>query len=330
MNIENFSKLNILSLISTYRTNLMGIAMLWIIFSHVHKQISLPLFIKYPFFGLGFGGVEIFLFCAGFGVYFSLYKNSDILDFYLRRIKRFLPAIPFFIAFFFLSKITSIHVMIGYFTYQSFWIQKSAFAYLSYIFLFYIITPIFYNIINTRLYDLKKQIYFLLLLFVLTIPYWNDWRISGIARIFSFVIGMYAAYWCKKKRLLSNKNLFIILLISAFAFIGLIITHSLFYEYRIKYGLCYYLMALFVPGLVLSICLIYQKTGIYKDIFYFIGEKSLEIFLVDSMVVMYLKYISPIEHILISLIIGTIYYYFYKKFSLLLQNIQKKIIFKEV
>ena len=330
MNKENFNNLNILQLISKYRTNLMGIGMLWIILSHVHKQINLPIIIKYPIFGLGFGGVEIFMFCAGFGIYYSLSKKTDILDFYLRRIKRFFPAIPFFIIYFFLSKITSIHVIIGYFTYQSFWIQKSAFAFLSYIFLFYLLSPIFYNLINARLITFKKQIYFLILLYFLTIPYWLDWRISGISRIISFVIGMYAGYWSNKNLFISCKQFFYILLVSFISFLGLIITHSLLYEYRINYGLCYYFMALFVPGLILSICLIYQKIGINKDIFYFIGEKSLEIFLVDSMVVMYLQNISPIEHILISLVVGSTYYYFYKKFSFLLQNIQKIIIFKEV
>lgn len=76
---EIFKLPNLLSLITLYRTNLMGIGMLWIILSHIHKQVNLPIIIKYPFFGLGFGGVEIFMFCAGFGIYYSLSKNLDLI-----------------------------------------------------------------------------------------------------------------------------------------------------------------------------------------------------------------------------------------------------------
>ena len=324
---KNFELPNLLSLITQYRTNLMGIGMLWIILCHVHKQVNLPIIIKYPFFGLGFGGVEFFMFCAGFGIYYYLSKNPNLLDFYFRRVKRFLPAIPFFIAYFIISKITSIPTIFSYFTYQSFWIQKSAFAFLSYIFLFYLISPIFYNIINTRLTTFNKQIYFLILLFILTISYWSDWRISGFARIISFVIGMYAAYWNKNKLFMSYKQYIGTLLISAISFVGLVITHTILYEYRIEYGLCYYFMAFFVPGLILSICFFYQKLNINKDIFYFIGERSLEIFLVDSMVVMYLRNISPITHVLASIGIGFLYYYLYKKFSHILKLCKAKILF---
>lgn len=322
MNKAIEDNLNIIQLIGKYRTNLMGIGMLWIILSHVRKQINLPIIIKYPIFGLGFGGVEIFMFCAGFGIYYSLSKNPDLLDFYYRRVKRFLPAIPFFIAYFVISKITSIPTIVSYLTYQSFWIQTSAFGFLSYIFLFYLLSPIFYNIINTRLTTFNKQIYFLILLFILTISYWNDWRISGFARIISFVIGMYFAYWSKKNWVISRKQLFYILLVSLISFLGLILTHTLLYEYRIKYGLCYYFMSLFVTGLILTICLIYRKIKVNKDIFYLIGEKSLEIFLVDSMVVIYLKHMSPIAHILISLVVGSMYYCLYKKVLNIFQNIQ--------
>lgn len=61
-------------LISKYRTRIMGCAMIAIMLFHQPFFYSNPLV---DFFHLyGFWGVEVFLFVSGFGVVYSLRKNS--------------------------------------------------------------------------------------------------------------------------------------------------------------------------------------------------------------------------------------------------------------
>lgn len=79
-----------LSLISKYRTQLMGAAMIWIMFFHS------------PYFGssevvsflhrIGFYGVDIFLMVSGLGLYFSMRRSRSVKEFYKKRAVRILPA----------------------------------------------------------------------------------------------------------------------------------------------------------------------------------------------------------------------------------------------
>lgn len=79
-----------LSYISKYRTQLMGFAMLWIMWFHS------------PFYGkgevwhfihnIGFYGVDMFLMVSGLGLYFSMRKSKSIGEFYKKRAVRILPA----------------------------------------------------------------------------------------------------------------------------------------------------------------------------------------------------------------------------------------------
>ena len=71
------------SLLSRYRTYIMGVAMICIMLFH-QGWITQPLGLFQLY---GCHGVDIFFFVSGFGVYFSLQKHT-LWDFYKRRIKR--------------------------------------------------------------------------------------------------------------------------------------------------------------------------------------------------------------------------------------------------
>jgi len=79
-----------LNLLSKYRTLLMGIAIMWVMFFHSHVYIGQIKFLEL-FKRLGYGGVDIFILVSGFGVYFSIYKDNSILNFYKKRALRILP-----------------------------------------------------------------------------------------------------------------------------------------------------------------------------------------------------------------------------------------------
>ena len=84
----NIYKYNILS---KYRTELMGIAILWVMFFHLSIDINNRILnlIK----TIGYGGVDIFLMISGLGLYYAYKKNNNIKLFYKRRLLRLLPHI---------------------------------------------------------------------------------------------------------------------------------------------------------------------------------------------------------------------------------------------
>lgn len=77
------------SILSKYRTELMGISILWVMF--FHSTISVNNTILRLIKDIGYGGVDIFLMLSGLGLYYAYKKNNNILEFYKRRVLRILP-----------------------------------------------------------------------------------------------------------------------------------------------------------------------------------------------------------------------------------------------
>ena len=73
--------------ISQFRSQLMGLAIIWVTLYHMNFSFA-PIRV---FTMLGFTGVDIFLFLSGLGLYYSMCKNDSVLSFYERRAKRILP-----------------------------------------------------------------------------------------------------------------------------------------------------------------------------------------------------------------------------------------------
>lgn len=83
------TKLNY-KLISTYRTQLMGLAILWVVLYHSTMNAS-----SVPAVGTlqayGYGGVDVFLLVSGLGLYYAYRGNVSTATFYKRRLQRILP-----------------------------------------------------------------------------------------------------------------------------------------------------------------------------------------------------------------------------------------------
>lgn len=77
----------------TYRDEIKGIAILWVVFFHAQLGLS---GIAYDIQKIGYGGVDLFFFLSGFGLYHSLKRNQDLGGYLKRRAQRLLPAyLPF-------------------------------------------------------------------------------------------------------------------------------------------------------------------------------------------------------------------------------------------
>lgn len=78
-------------LISRYRSELMGIAMLWVMLFHCFYVTPAQPVLK-AFKEIGFCGVDIFIVMSGMGQYVSLKKDGKLGSYYYRRLIRILPA----------------------------------------------------------------------------------------------------------------------------------------------------------------------------------------------------------------------------------------------
>ena len=132
---------------SEKRTQIMGIAMLFVVFFHSSLEFSSvpPIhFIKH----IGDIGVDCFLMVSGMGIYFSLSKDGNTLRYLNRRINRILPA--YFIVnglWFFLMNLLLGHSISNFFmdiSSLNFWINGNLTTwYLSSLLFLQILTPLY-------------------------------------------------------------------------------------------------------------------------------------------------------------------------------------------
>ncbi|HIU09442.1 MAG TPA: acyltransferase family protein, partial [Candidatus Limiplasma pullistercoris] len=79
--------------IGACRDEIKGAAILWVVFFHAQLGLGGLL---YDVQKIGYGGVDMFLFLSGFGLYHSLSRDADAGRYLLRRERRLLPAyLPF-------------------------------------------------------------------------------------------------------------------------------------------------------------------------------------------------------------------------------------------
>ena len=80
-------------LLRTYRNEIKGVAILWVVFFHAQLGLSGAV---YDVQKIGYGGVDMFFFLSGFGLYYSLKRDADLGKYALRRAQRLLPSyLPF-------------------------------------------------------------------------------------------------------------------------------------------------------------------------------------------------------------------------------------------
>lgn len=190
--------ISILELLSTYRSVLMGVAILWIMFYHAPTIITNPILqlIK----NRGFIGVDIFLFVSGYGLYHALLKKESIQTFYKKRFWRIFPA--FFIVVT-INYILSPHINFTDYlielTTLGIWFQRPFYAwYISILVLLYALFP-FYMTFFLKKPRLITCITILICFIISFIYIWirPTSSIYLINRIPIFVTGIFFAYLAK-------------------------------------------------------------------------------------------------------------------------------------
>ena len=202
-----------LSDLSTYRTQLMGIATLMIIICHANTyHVMLPNFLV-SIFSWGNFGVDIFLFLSGLGLYFSLRKNKlrtkdDFIFFYKRRFYRIIIPywiiyLPYCIFFMFLGKY-SLNDSLLCLTTLEYWLFHRGAWFVSMILVLYLIAPFLYKALSNK-HKWLIALGIIIILFILcNTPIKNNYSNSilyniqwAFNRVPCFILGITIGCSCK-------------------------------------------------------------------------------------------------------------------------------------
>lgn len=330
-----------MDLISKYRSELMGIAIIWVILYHLILTQNSPYSFGFldSILGNGYEGVDIFLYLSGFGLVRSWNKclqqnHSHAINlFYKRRILRLAP--------------TYIFICILYSIYQNnwntlfysistigHWINHNRYDwYVPTILLLYLSFPILYKLIQKYKFRFLIISFIIILLVTISFNYLsitNDLRMLSISRIPIFILGIYHGI-CP----ISYFNRSYYFRNTILMFIGLVLLFSLKHSpLRILFcGGLYQLTFLFItPGLchIISWTLNTIKLPILNRILSLLGILSYELYLIHLKLIeniVKLPFFGEINHwvyftILIILII-TISYMTNKLMHIILNIISK-------
>lgn len=317
----------------------MGIAILWIMIYHIPCRTDLPI-IK-DIFSIGYGGVDIFLFLSGFGLYFSLSKkDTKLSQYYKKRFCRILPEFWLFLIFTYIISndfdFQSLANLIYRATTIGYWIPHTPYNlwYISSILFFYTIYPFYYRKLKEKgvgIGFIAIGIGFVLIIIyalVMTIYFHNKNEggllILTIARIPIFFIGSLWGYFAKESIVIKipNKVILLILALLIMSLLSLKICKNSFQEYLWTCSLYFLPFIIIAPILCILIAkLLDMMPDIISTIFSKIGSMSLELYIVHEYLysnlfthlAVYGEFVSVIILIIISFILAFILYHINKR-----------------
>lgn len=286
-----------LSYLSRSRSQLMAFAILGVLF--VHSGIKIPDKLLNSFVDIGYGGVDMFFFLSGFGLYYSSAKDNRVVAFWLKRLKRIMPS---FIVCIILTQLTlkgrinwthlwQDALIVGYWIRQLRWHYFAWF--ISGIMGLYLIFPFYYRAF--RRYPRGATVHASLVglicagiysyYFLVLHPKGCNAFIHLFARTPLFFLGVLFAYLCQLEaegRYHLSKTKLLLLLVLPFVgykLLGTVTRVGLAYSQLRNSGAIFYPFILIVPGfsLALGYALYYLPHGA-KKILAWVGSSTLEMY----------------------------------------------------
>jgi len=265
-------------ILTKYRTPIMGLAILWIVLFHADVylyDIVVLNFVK----ECGYGGVDIFFFLSGMGLYFSLEKDGDIVKFYSRRLLRLAPTyVPFILAWSAVelaraggglqNLVVTIKQLFGNLVMTG-WINLEAHQfnwYVQALFWFYILAPIFFALIQKASKSKGWIWIYLLILCVILIMstnFWGKYTLLAATRLPLFVMGMMIVEIARRKEEVRIHPC----IIYGFMIVGIAALYIIMKDYEQyigHYGLLWYPFILITPGLCLLLSKCYELLDKFK------------------------------------------------------------------
>lgn len=331
--------------ISRYRSAVMGAAILWIVVYHSGLSFSF-----FPLLGKalndiranGFGGVDIFLFISGFGLYRSLAHNADPVAFYGRRLKRVLPAFCPVLIIWLALKLPAVppedwlRVILGNLTGTAFWIGPApAFNwYMLALYAFYGIAPFFYRALERR-----SGIYWVLAgTLLMDVCFYGQWVMIAVTRFTIFALGMEAGRWAVQGRKIGRAFEVISCLLGLGSYILLLTLRAALPNALLWNGGFYWYPFIFIaPAMIFLLCRFFSWLEVHGRRvlrgFEIAGECSLEIYLIHVVAFDYLHVTSNWVWLLVYGIVvfsGYIYHHIIEDMGSLLSRERKRRIDENV
>ena len=263
--------------ISTYRSELMGWAILWIMMLHFTFNQIKPLGFIAQY---GFSGVDIFLFVSGLGLYYSLEKKHYLIHYY---IKRGLRIFPTYYIIGFIDRVCLCHenifTYLFRFTTIGFWTCGVYYDwFIPSLLVLYILSPYIKTIIDKRLF----LIIFIIVAGTLGLSYYfidkehiiDRAHFFFLYRIPAFIFGMICAYWIRNNK--PHKYFFYVMLIGIPFFVFLYPCHHQIYNYK------YFSLLFLLPSFTMAFILISKHLRAVNPLFSMMGKASLEIYLIQG------------------------------------------------
>ncbi len=276
------------SLLSKYRSELMGVAMLWVMLFHA-RDLDFGVEILNLFRGAGFGGVDIFILLSAMGLSMSLdRKEQEYGTFMARRARRILPAyylvmIPYTL-FCIWQGTASGSTLVWNCGLLSYWVgSKGAFNwYISGIMLFYALTPWCYRKLKTsehreRLVAGGTVVCLAACQILMRDGYWN--HMDVVYRIPVFFLGLLLGLYIREERAWGGESGLFWAASAVFGIGYLAVALSGISEYL---PLCHLFLFTTVP-MCFVLCLLFDKLplGLVQKGLRLVGENSLEIYLLN-------------------------------------------------
>lgn len=279
-------------LLTKERSFIMTVAIIWV--GVFHFPIDTDFWGLHFIKSIGYGGVDLFVFLSGFGLYCSLKKLSieggiDLLSFFKKRAVRILPSYIPFIIIWMVFKLLFDRIygteIIGNLTMTGVWSSAANQFnwYIGLLLLFYMLAPYIFVLIYRS--NRPMLVYILLLMFSLAvgIAFFHVMLLQVISRLPVFITGMLfadldAEHWKNVPDIIRktiNSRMFWI----AVSAIGVVLMYMCLHQSYLDlwhYGLYWYPFLLITPGL----CIIISYIGKYMPkCFDGLGNASFEIFL---------------------------------------------------
>ncbi len=279
--------------ISTYRTQLMGLAMLAIMLFHSEVDLEiLPQWLR-TIPESAYIGVEIFFFFSGFGLAFSWHKDSNLKRFYKKRLLRILPAFVIVSSLFALK-----NHLVGVTMLSPFWATLTGLDFYIFndlkswfipaILTCYLFFPLYYRSLakigNGRalLWWSAGAISLSILLALSPVPHLQIFTI----RIPLFLMGISLGYQLTQKKnmpsLLTSLPLNALLVVIVYSGIGILFQHTTI-ESRWATGLWWYPTIVLTWPLLIVCAALFAAVGTPQSkrlsLFTLLGSHSLEIYL---------------------------------------------------
>lgn len=323
-----------LSLISDYRSSIMGVGALLIVIFH----LWLSLFAKIEYVStierviknICYCGVDIFFLVSGLGLYYSLKKNKDVKQFYKRRFPKFILPWLLTAVLTALTSHWSLSTFIENVTGYSFF-TKSIYIFKWYVIaicIVYLLFPVYFNLFEKS--KNKTAFTFLFIVIWIAVCIMINARVDlyGILwRIVIFVIGVYLEY-----SILNEEKTINVYLVWLIFILGIVIFYLNFTKV-IKINIvepnsliANSLLALSISYLVAMFC---QKHPKVNKVLSLIGGCSLEMYLFQELIGYQIigltsKFLPRIiVNVLVIIIVTICCYYLNKIFNYLNKKIYK-------